>query len=89
LRAYSGAYFGRNIFVTVPTPKTRSHHKRVTVVADADSTCFDDVRWSGGVAYATFLRDGYQIEIEMSKAEFAEWADSGSLGGYYNAVLRD
>jgi len=69
--------------------KKRSHHKRVVLVADADSTCFDDVRWANGSAFATFARDGYQIEIEMSRADFEEWIDSGSLGGYYNAVLRD
>jgi predicted metal-binding transcription factor (methanogenesis marker protein 9) len=67
--------------------KKRSHHKKKTLVADEASTCFSEMRWQDGIAYATFARDGYQIELEMTKQEFQEWENCGSLGSYYNGVL--
>jgi hypothetical protein len=75
--------------MTKTTAKKRSHHKAKPLVANTSaSACFSDVRWKSGTAYATFARDGYQVEIEMSRREFKEWADSGSLGGFFNAVLK-
>ena len=55
---------------------------------DSGSTCFSDLRWKNGVAYFTFARDGYQDSAEMSRQDFEEWRDSGSLGGWYNDNLR-
>jgi len=65
-----------------------SHRKPRVIVADADSNCFSDLRWSNGVAYFTFARDGYQDSEPMDLETFKEWMDSGSLGGWYNANLR-
>lgn len=57
--------------------------------ADASgSSAIADLRWKSGVAYFTFARDGYQDSAEMSRQDFNEWADSGSLGGWYNENLR-
>lgn len=69
----------------VKQPK-RSRAK--TIVADtAVSKCFDDLRWKGGVAYATFT-DGSQYSYPVSRSEFKDWMDD-SLGGYFNANVRD
>lgn len=48
------------------------------------STAIADLRWRSGVAYFTFARDGYQESMEMDRATFEEWRDSGSLGGWWN-----
>ena len=67
---------------------SRQKHKPKAVVADtSDSDCFSDLRWSNGVAYFTFARDGYQDSIEMDREEFDTWA-SDDLGRYYNANYR-
>jgi hypothetical protein len=71
---------------------TSVKHKRSrakTIVADVSgSKCFDDVRWRSGVAHVTFSKDGSQYEYDVSRADFKEWADSGSLGGWFNEELR-
>jgi hypothetical protein len=65
------------------------HHSRKVIAADAgDSTCFSDVRWSDGIAYFTFRRDGSQDTAPMDRDTFNEWMDSGSLGKWYNENLR-
>jgi len=65
----------------------RSHHAPKVLVG-GDSSCFDDLRWKGGTAYATFAKDGEQYEYDMSRADFKDWIESGSLGGYFNANIR-
>lgn len=70
--------------------------------ADArDSTCFSALKWvpdetrveadkvdeATGTVYATF-RDGSQYEYQMTRAEFEEWRDDNSLGGYFNEGVR-
>jgi len=66
----------------------RSHHRPKVIVADSSgSSAISDLRWRDGVAYFTFARDGYSDSVEMSKSDFKEWADSGSLGGWYNENL--
>ncbi|MGD0075351.1 MAG: hypothetical protein ABSD31_13580 [Candidatus Binataceae bacterium] len=69
----------------VQQPK-RSRAK--TLVADtSDSSCFDDLRFKAGVAYATFT-DGSQYEYDIDRATFKEWMED-SLGGFFNAVVRE
>ena len=67
-------------------PKRRSRAK--PLIADtSDSACFSDLRWKGGVAYATFARDGSQYEYDMSRSEFKDWMDD-DLGAYFNENIR-
>jgi hypothetical protein len=67
----------------------RSHHRPKVVVADtSDSKAISDLRWRNGQAFFTFARDGYSDSVAMDKETFNEWADSGSLGGWYNENLR-
>jgi hypothetical protein len=66
------------------------HRKKPPKVIVADvsgSTCFADLRWKDGVAYATFARDGSQYEFDVDRDTFNEWASDGSLGGWYNSEL--
>jgi hypothetical protein len=65
----------------------RSHHAPKVLVG-GESSCFDDVRWKDGVASVTFAKDGAQYQYDMSRADFKEWADSGSLGDFFNAEIR-
>jgi len=70
-----------------------SQHKRKsrakTIVADtSDSSCFDDLRFKNGTAFATFA-DGSQYDYPMSRADFNDWIDSGSLGNFFNRFVRD
>jgi hypothetical protein len=59
-----------------------------TLVADTgDSTCFSDLRWSGGVVYATFT-DGSQYDYDMPRSDAKEWFEDVSLGGFFNAYVR-
>jgi hypothetical protein len=59
-----------------------------TIVADtSDSSCFSDLRFKSGLAYATFT-DGSQYEYDVDRATFKEWIDD-SLGGFFNAVVRE
>jgi hypothetical protein len=58
------------------------------LVADtSDSKCFADLRWRSGTAYATF-NDGGSYTYDVSRKDFKEWANSGSLGGWFNEELR-
>ncbi len=66
----------------------RGHNRKQTIVADQGSTCFDDLRWKDGTAYMTF-QDGYEDEVDMDRSEFMDWVESGSLGGYFNANIRE
>ena len=59
-----------------------------TIVADQESMCFDDVRYRGGTAFVTFHKDGSQYAYAMSRAEFREWMDADSLGGFFNDYIR-
>jgi hypothetical protein len=69
----------------VVQPK-RSREK--TIVADQASTCFDDLRWKNGTAFATFAKDGSQYEYEISRQQFLEWIADESLGGFFNFEVR-
>jgi len=58
----------------------RSHHRPKPLVADTTaSSAISDLRWKNGTAF---------FSVEMSRSDFKEWADSGSLGGWYNENLR-
>jgi hypothetical protein len=70
---------------------SNKHHRKHTskvLVADQGSACFDDLRWKGGTAFATFAKDGSQYTYDMSRGDFEEWMDSGSLGGWFNEELK-
>jgi hypothetical protein len=63
--------------------------KKQSVVADVDSTCFEDLRWRNGIATATFYRGGDIVyDYPISLSEFLDWC-SGSLGEYFNAEVRE
>lgn len=69
----------------------QKHHKKKppkVLVADEASSCFSDVRWKAGQAFVTFARDGSQYSYPMSRSDFEEWMDSGSLGKFFNEVIR-
>jgi hypothetical protein len=65
------------------------------------STCFAALRWvpdekrvpvdevddAMGTVYATFT-DGTHYEYQMTRAEFEEWRDEKSLGGFFNEAIR-
>jgi hypothetical protein len=44
--------------------------------------------WAKGFAFVTFARDGSQYSYPMSRQNFEEWRDSGSLGGWFNEEIR-
>jgi|SRR5579864_5385851 len=74
-----------------PSPPKAGHNSRRSkpLVADiADSTCFDDLRYSGGTVYATFT-DGSQYTYDMDRSEARDFFDADSLGGYFNAFIRE
>jgi hypothetical protein len=63
--------------------------KNATLVANVDSSCFEDLRWRRGVATATFWRGGAIVyDYDCSRDEFIDWV-SDSLGGYFNEVIRE
>jgi hypothetical protein len=60
-----------------------------TLWADQDSDCFASLSWQNGIATATFYHGGqieytYDVDLET----FLEWANSDSLGGFFNDVIR-
>ena len=74
-----------------PPPPKAGHNSRRSkpLVADTDgSTCFTDLRYSGGFAYGTFT-DGTSYSWPCSASEFKEWRDDNSLGGYFNENIRE
>jgi hypothetical protein len=58
------------------------------LAAGIDSECFSSLEWEGGIATATFARNGAIYEYELTREEFLEWVASGSLGQYFNAEIR-
>jgi hypothetical protein len=67
-------------------PHSRHHNKKVLVADASDSSCFADLRWKNGTAFATF-NDGSQYSYDVSRKEFEEWMDD-SLGEFFNANVR-
>ena len=65
--------------------KRRSRAK--TIVAEGNSTAFDDLRWRKGTAYFTF-QDGTSDTMDMSKSDFLDWVQDPSWGTYWNKYLR-
>jgi len=59
------------------------------LTATTPSVCFDDLSWEDGTATATFAKKGAVYDFDMSKEEFLKWADSESLGEYFNDSIRD
>jgi hypothetical protein len=55
-----------------------------TLVANTPSRCFSDVHFRHGVCTAVFAKDNYVWEQPMSTAEFLDFAQSDSLGQYWN-----
>jgi hypothetical protein len=66
---------------------TKAPRRTKPLVWTGDSTCFDDLRYSGGSVYATFT-DGTQYIYPSSKAEAREWFQDESVGKYFNAFIR-
>ena len=62
--------------------------KRLLVADTSDSTCFDDLTYADGAVVAVFT-DGTVYSYPMSKSEARDWFDDTSLGGYFNAVIRE
>ncbi len=81
----------------ITTPLSQEPHytrakqaNRGGLTAEQDSTCFDELTYSqsaGGV-FATFT-DGSSYFYDMSRSEAQDWFDDDSLGGYFNAVVRE
>jgi hypothetical protein len=69
-------------------PSYQTNRAPQTLVADLPSKCFDDLRWKNGTAYATFNKGGEQYLYPMTRTEFEDWADSESLGGFFNDEVR-
>jgi hypothetical protein len=60
-----------------------------TIIANKASTCFDNLEWNDGVATATFTnKTAGDWDYEMTREEFLEWAQSDSLGEYFNENIR-
>lgn len=60
-----------------------------TLSASIPSTCFAWLEWTDGVASGEFLNKTQGVwEWECDLETFIEWAQSGSLGGYFNDVIR-
>jgi hypothetical protein len=56
-----------------------------TIVANQPSTCFDNLEWTDGIATASFANKTVgDWDYEMTREEFLEWAQSDSLGEYFN-----
>lgn len=68
--------------------KVRQIKRAKFLEAGIDSTCFSGLTWTGGIATATFARDGAVYEYELTREEFLEWVASGSLGQFFNAEIR-
>lgn len=67
---------------------TRNGKRQSTLVFQGGSTAFSDARWSNGMTYLTFERDGYQETIPMDRSEAADFFSSPSLGKAYNDDYR-
>ncbi len=49
----------------------------------------DNLEWTDGVATATFANKTVgDWDYELTRAEFLEWAQSDSLGEYFNDNIR-
>jgi hypothetical protein len=75
-----------------PTVKFQTNKKpnaAATIIANKASTCFDNLEWNDGVATATFAnKTTGDWDYEMTREEFLEWAQSDSLGQYFNEVVK-
>jgi len=85
------AQIDKSLKANAPPPKAghNSRH-RPPMVWDGDSTCFSDLRYSpsaGGV-YATFT-DGSSYFYPMSRSDARAWFESSSVGGTFNAEIRE
>jgi hypothetical protein len=65
-----------------------------TLRATQESTCFASLEYvpldaETGTVVATFVNGYGPYEGEMDLDDFIDWADSGSLGGTYNAEFPD
>lgn len=69
------------------TPSGRPSRARI-IEADQPSACFVELYYEGGIATATFAKDGTTYDYPMSRSEFREWADDESLGGFFNLFVR-
>ena len=81
----------RNVLDIAANELKRSSNKKPRapkVLVGPESSCFDDLRWSGGTVFATFTKDGSQYTYDMSRAEAKEWFSDDSPGGYFNAEVR-
>jgi hypothetical protein len=85
------AQIDKALKANAPTTPKAGHNSRRNkpLVADTDgSTCFADLRYSNGIVFATFT-DGTQYEYDMSRSEARDFFDDDSLGGYFNAYVRE
>jgi hypothetical protein len=76
----------------VQTQKVKEIKKAKNLSGDIDSECFSSLDWANDICTAVFKRDGYVLDIPMSRTEFLQFvaADSGEgCGEFYNSQLRD
>lgn len=60
-----------------------------TISATLPSTCFAWLEWQDGIATGEFLNKTQGVwEWECDLETFIEWAQSGSLGSFFNDVIR-
>ena len=74
---------------TVTFKTNKKPNAAASIVANQDSTCFDNLEWNDGIATATFAnKTAGDWDYEMTREEFLEWAQSDSLGEYFNDEIR-
>jgi hypothetical protein len=86
------AQIDKSLRANAPPPPKAGHNSRKSkpLVADTDgSTCFDDLRYSKGVVYATFTDGSQYTYDDLSRSEARDFFDADSLGGYFNAFIRE
>lgn len=72
-----------------PTPKPRPSRERPLVADTSGSSCFDSLTYRNGLVTASFIGPAAGIwTYAMSKEDAREWFNSGSLGKFFNAVIR-
>jgi hypothetical protein len=61
-----------------------------TLVASLPSSCFSELTWTDGVATGTFINKTAGVwDWDCTLEEFLEWSQSGSLGEFFNDVIRE
>lgn len=64
-------------------------NRQSVIEADTDnSSCFDSLEWEDGTATAEFINGGGVYDYDMTRAEFLDWIEDDSLGGYFNDMIK-